>query len=398
MWKVIQVFYRITKVPIANIEAEAQRNPVTPFDPVGDISGATPFENAEQGALLQESSEETVPVNPDRLWQEWQSLPKEQQKSWREWLANEFFNCRRKKHPIGPGARNATRNAMSTLIDVLPRLFYFAYQADTRGRLYPVASTLHPHGDDLNRSLLEFADPLPLTYNGVRALAIYGSQQIDDTSILAYSNQHNRVKPTLDDRVAWIEAHTELIVKSARAPLLESWWRGCGDKDAAKVKKPYTFLAFCFAWADYQDRGEDVLCGLPVHVDGTCNGLQHIAALMRDKPLAQATNVLPGPEPRDIYNELAIVVRDQMLAAPTGKKPHQKMKKNDTENPEGNKSIKNTLHDDASAIDFLKKFPLLIDRKMAKGVVMIIPYGAGKPRYQVKIASVAYREDRTSRE
>ena len=42
-------------------------------------------------------------------------------------------------------------------------------------------------------------------------------------------------------------------------------------------------------------------CRLPVHMDGSCNGLQHYAALGRDEAGGRAVNLLPSDAPQDVY-------------------------------------------------------------------------------------------------
>jgi DNA-directed RNA polymerase len=42
--------------------------------------------------------------------------------------------------------------------------------------------------------------------------------------------------------------------------------------------------------------------------DGSCNGLQHYAALARDGSGGQAVNLLPGPAPDDVYSAVSAVV------------------------------------------------------------------------------------------
>jgi DNA-directed RNA polymerase len=48
---------------------------------------------------------------------------------------------------------------------------------------------------------------------------------------------------------------------------------------------------------------------LPVHQDGTCNGLQHYAALGGDLWGAQQVNLLPGDRPADVYSAVADLVK-----------------------------------------------------------------------------------------
>lgn len=43
---------------------------------------------------------------------------------------------------------------------------------------------------------------------------------------------------------------------------------------------------------------EKYVCHLPVHMDGSCNGLQHYAALGRDTEGAKAVNLAPADAPQ----------------------------------------------------------------------------------------------------
>lgn len=47
---------------------------------------------------------------------------------------------------------------------------------------------------------------------------------------------------------------------------------------------------------------------LTVHMDGSCNGLQHYAALGRDEAGGRAVNVLPSEKPQDVYKVSGIVL------------------------------------------------------------------------------------------
>ena len=217
--------------------------------------------------------------------------------------------------------------------------FYFAYNADTRGRIYPMFQWLSPQGEDLSRALLEFANGKPITKAGVAYLATHGSQQVGFETILQDLGIKEERPPTLEERRRWIDMHEANIRQYAANPLAHMGW--------AEAKNPYLFLAFCFAWADYLRYGSEVICHLPVHVDGVCNGLQHIAALTGDAKLAAATNLQPGP-PQDIYLHVKQLTLDHLAQ---------------------------TVADDPYAAFALEHE--LINRDLAKAVVMIIPYGAG---------------------
>jgi DNA-directed RNA polymerase, mitochondrial len=46
----------------------------------------------------------------------------------------------------------------------------------------------------------------------------------------------------------------------------------------------------------------------PIHQDGSCNGLQHYAALGRDQKGAEAVNLCPFETPQDVYSGVASLV------------------------------------------------------------------------------------------
>lgn len=250
----------------------------------------------------------------------------------------------------GPGDRLRSpivRGQVDELVtpgeDGTPPTFYFAHQADTRGRLYAVTQWLSPQGEDLSRALLEFAAGKPATDAGRKCLAVYGTQLLRSEQILMDLGVTARRPPTNEERLSWIDARSEAIVASALDPLAHLHW--------TTAKSPFQYLAFCLAWKDLLAQGPSAILHLPVHVDGVCNGLQHIAALTGDAQLAVATNLRAGP-PQDIY---ALVMRAAIneLSQQRSASPYA-----------------------ALALDCS-----LVDRDLAKSVVMIIPYGAGERGY-----------------
>jgi DNA-directed RNA polymerase len=88
---------------------------------------------------------------------------------------------------------------------------------------------------------------------------------------------------------------------------------------------------------------------MPIALDGTCNGLQHYAAMLRDEVGGKAVNLVPGDKPNDVYADVADVVRNKVsdLAATTG--PEQ------------------WIYD--------RLFQVGIDRSITKRPVMVLPYG-----------------------
>jgi DNA-directed RNA polymerase len=161
---------------------------------------------------------------------------------------------------------------------------YFPKVVDFRGRVYDMPSFLKPQGDDLSKGLLEFAHGKELGEDGAYWLAVQGA------------NVWGEDKCPYDDRVGWVEANEARIVRAAEDPFAERFWM---DAD-----KPFQFLQFCFDWWGYTQHGLEHVSHTPVAMDGSCNGLQHLSAMLRDSVGGRAVNLLPGSKPEDIYTEV----------------------------------------------------------------------------------------------
>jgi DNA-directed RNA polymerase, mitochondrial len=53
-------------------------------------------------------------------------------------------------------------------------------------------------------------------------------------------------------------------------------------------------------------------CAFPVHQDGTCNGLQHYAALGGDSRGAKQVNLSVAERPSDVYTYVANMVQNKI--------------------------------------------------------------------------------------
>ena len=167
---------------------------------------------------------------------------------------------------------------------------WFAHNLDWRGRVYPLSSYLSPQGEELHHALLEFAEGLPLeTDEAVEWLAIHGA------GCWGYD------KVAFADRVAWVAEHEEQIRQSVAAPLDYGWW--------TQADKPWMFLAWCIDWVGYLTNGKAHVSRLPVAMDGSCNGLQNFAAMLKHEETARAVNLAPSDLPSDIYQQVADKVK-----------------------------------------------------------------------------------------
>lgn len=57
-----------------------------------------------------------------------------------------------------------------------------------------------------------------------------------------------------------------------------------------------------------QQNPEDYICHLHVHVDGSCNGMQHYAAFGRDENGGRQVNLADSERPGDVYTAILKLV------------------------------------------------------------------------------------------
>lgn len=111
-----------------------------------------------------------------------------------------------------------------------------------------------------------------------------------------------------------------------------------GVEDKPLTHKAHTLLRDAGQW----DR-------IPIQLDGTCNGLQHLSALLRDQDAAPKVNLCKGgEEPEDVYGEVAEAV---------------------THNLRSNSMVYRGW------VKRLLDVGLKVDRALCKGPVMVLPYG-----------------------
>jgi DNA-directed RNA polymerase len=169
--------------------------------------------------------------------------------------------------------------------------FYFPHNIDFRGRAYPIPTYLNHMGADHVRGLLRFAKGKELGETGLRWLKIHTA------NVFGYD------KASLMDRENFARDNMDKIRETVEDPLGGSrWWLTAED--------PWQFLAACYELRAALDLPDPTkyISHLPVHQDGTCNGLQHYAALGGDEWGARQVNLLPGDRPADVYSAVAELV------------------------------------------------------------------------------------------
>ena len=195
--------------------------------------------------------------------------------------------------------------------------WFHIWSFDYRGRIYPVATVLSPQDTDFGKSLLRFADEQFLL------------PEHEDWLRFQVATTYGLDKKPMAERIQWAHDHVELIHRVATDSIgyLSEW-------EAAD--EPWQFLAACEEYNALLIDCTRHSTGLPVAVDATCSGLQILAGLARDASTARLVNVLPSEQPQDAYKAVAEYARPQC--------------------PEHLQS--------------------LVDRTVAKRLVMTIPYNA----------------------
>lgn len=218
--------------------------------------------------------------------------------------------------------------------------FYFPHMLDFRGRIYPIPSYLQPQGNDLARGLLTYYEEVPITEGsgGDGWLAIH------------LANCWGNDKVDYDERISWVSDREDLWRRIAADPMTNLEW--------TEADKPWQTLAAIFEWVGFLDAGYGFMSSLPIMVDGTCNGIQHLSALTRDEVSGRLVNLLPGDKPNDIYKYVAERLQEtvERIAKAGG--------------AEG-----------AKARYWLDLCNWAMPRGLTKRQVMVLPYGATKDAY-----------------
>jgi len=164
--------------------------------------------------------------------------------------------------------------------------FFFSYQYDFRGRIYPIQQHLQPQGKGEVKALLEFAEGCKIeTQEQLEWFLIHGA------------NCYGYDKDLYVDRISQIKEHEADIKLVAEDPIRNRLlWK---DAD-----EPFLYLAWCLEYAEYLRDPDGFRSHIPIALDATCSGIQIYSGLLKDKEGAEAVNVI-GQTRNDIYQRVA---------------------------------------------------------------------------------------------
>lgn len=168
--------------------------------------------------------------------------------------------------------------------------FWIPWSFDFRGRVYPIPTSLSPQGTDFEKSLIYFDEEGPVNdwWLGFQVATTWGLD-----------------KAPMEERIAWAKENHDFISMIASDPKgTIATWSG--------AEEPWCFLAAAIEYYHCVITKTKQTSGLPVSVDATCSGLQHLSALALDRTAAEMVNVVPTPRPSDGYAIVAQKAKEQL--------------------------------------------------------------------------------------
>jgi DNA-directed RNA polymerase len=255
--------------------------------------------------------------------------------------------------------RNVQKRSVRILVAQILRIakqfskyekIWFPYQMDFRGRIYPIPVLLQPQGSDLAKGLLRFAEGKKVDKHSIKWLQIHGA------------NTYGYDKESYQKRIEWVLARHKILKAYVANPLENQGW--------AEADKPFQFLAWCFEYVAYLNNPDTFKSHIPVQLDGTCNGLQHYSALLRDSVGGAVVNLIDTDKPSDIYAKVAERLKKKL-------NEHIQSDMDDTQINIRSSNSGNNLNRNVCASRRLGNawLHLGINRKLTKRPVMVLPYG-----------------------
>ncbi|QPN96437.1 DNA-directed RNA polymerase [Klebsiella phage Kpn-11mx] len=230
------------------------------------------------------------------------------------------------------------------------KAIWFPYNMDWRGRVYAVPM-FNPQGNDMTKGLLTLAKGKPIGEEGFYWLKIHGA------------NCAGVDKVPFPERIAFIEKHVDDILACAKDPINNTWW--------AEQDSPFCFLAFCFEYAGVAHHGLSYNCSLPLAFDGSCSGIQHFSAMLRDEVGGRAVNLLPSETVQDIYGIVAQKVNEILKQDAINGTPNEMITVTDKDTGEISEKLK--LGTSTLAQQWLAYG---VTRSVTKRSVMTLAYGS----------------------
>lgn len=166
----------------------------------------------------------------------------------------------------------------------------FPITMDGRGRMYYRGGILTPQGTDLCKAAFQFARSVPLGKTGLKAVYIQTA------------NAFGQDKISIRDRVEWVTRNLAVIMRCTSHWNVRKNFKGA---DVFQALAAASELRKIHEWTKAGNSAQTFKSNLVCHQDGTCNGLQHSAAITKDRATAIAVNCTESTAfdiPNDVYD------------------------------------------------------------------------------------------------
>ena len=142
------------------------------------------------------------------------------------------------------------------------KFFYHIFTCDFRGRANSACDLLSPQASDFDRGLIMFAEPRKQTPTGKYWLQVH------------VANLFDQDKVPFDQRVKWVQDNMDMFRRINDDPYeTRKLWISEKKKKNPSFQRLAAVFDLCRT---------DGMTQVAVQMDGSCNGVQHWAALMRD--------------------------------------------------------------------------------------------------------------------
>ena len=194
---------------------------------------------------------------------------------------------------------------------LLGKEFYQEMSADYRGRLYYNEPFLNYQGSDLARGILLFGKGKVMRQEDTYWLAVhtatsynqsYDISEIPDWCEADYISHLTEEglesisvdKMTLNDRAQWTQENIQSLIELGKK-----------REFRPEAEKTVTFLACCIELHNYSIADGDYISHLPIPIDGSNNGWQHLGAISKDKKTGELVGLIPTDIQKDFYVQTA---------------------------------------------------------------------------------------------
>jgi len=198
---------------------------------------------------------------------------------------------------VSSEAQVSKRRDTKTIFTIANKVKYFPFfhqfQVDFRSRCYATTGYFSSQGTDLAKGCILRDDSREITEKGHIWLLIAISNLWAGDS----GDGRKTDKLPLSERAKWTVLNADWILACADAPKEQKRWMG--------ADKPWSFLAAIFELRNFRAEGATYKSHLEVYIDGTVNGIQHLAALTRDHQVGPLVNLTKQAQVGDLYAHMA---------------------------------------------------------------------------------------------